>query len=51
MRVFPSVTRSFLGERSLFIGMGMSKKMEGPKILATAKRRGPGVIYRYGGGS
>ena len=29
----------------------MSKKMEGPKILATAKRRGPGVIYRYGDGS
>ena len=47
----PSVTRSFLRERSLFIGMGMSKKMEGPKILATAKRRGSGVIYRYGGGS
>ena len=29
----------------------MSKKMEGPKILATAKRRGPGLIYRYGDGS
>lgn len=51
MRVFPSVTRSFLRERSLFIGMGMSKKMEGLKILASAKRRGPGVIYRYDNGS
>ena len=29
----------------------MSKKMEEPKILAIAKRRGPGVMYRYGGGS
>lgn len=36
----------FLRFSSLFI-RGMSKKMEGPKILATAKRRGPGVLLLW----
>ena len=45
VQVIESVTLSFLRERSLFIGRGTSRKMEGPKILATAKTRG------HGGGS
>ena len=36
----------FLRFSSLFI-RGMSKKMEGTKILATAKRRGPGVLWLW----